>query len=68
MVRVTIINALERDMKINTIVKALIKCKEKNKEVNKEHLILYIMEKYNCMRRTALEYFKVAEYRFKNAK
>ena len=61
-------NTIERANRIGTIVQALKECKEKELEVNKEELLLYIMEKYNCMRRSALEYFKVAELRFKNGK
>lgn len=62
--RVTLLNAQERSKRIQLIVNAL--KESKDAIVNKEDLILYIMEKYNCMRRTALEYYKVAELRFKN--
>ena len=62
--RVTLLNAKERSMRIGVLVNALRRCRQEKREVNKEELLLYIMEKFDCARRTALEYYIVADLRF----
>ena len=53
-----------RGKRIGVLVEALRKCDNEKVAINKEELLLYMMDTFDCSRRTALEYFKVAEMRF----
>lgn len=54
--------AIQREIRINEILKILEKIKQKKKELNKKEFIMQICVKYGVQQRKASEYIKVAQY------